>query len=923
MEKLSFLALILFISFFFILKNTYQQEFSSPVYSLNSTNSTLAGTAVSHNLFWQDDYGLSGYIFSFDNGIGDGTIQFNQTSSKNITGIASTPIQTEIDSRLNSNADGLTWDTTEADVTPSTAWPKTFTTQQVESLSSTPLNSDKIVLAWCDEVSKAINFKIYSTTGEILVDTVTVDSSTGVTNACNYNSVSVSALNSTHFIIGWFDASEGDITFAVYDSQGNLRIGPIDEDSAVGTNSWGVSVSAFNSTHLVIGYYDYVDQDATFSTWSLVTQARVSGPVDVDQGVSTDCYNVHVAALNSTHFAFFYYDAGNSDDATFAVYTITGTAIRAATDEDSAIGNSYSLALTALNSTHFVVAYYDAADQDITFSIYNSAGTRVAGPIDEDTEVGASEAFVSVSALNSTHFIIAYYDTVDAQHTFSIYRWNTRVFGPSDVSNVASGMKWLSTTSYLAGIDLGICNQNFILSEVYSSTDSRFFAYNSSGSQWNGYCFSLYQLSVEHNSSINYPGTLQSISILINFTSTVDDFYNMSIYDFANSVWDSSPCQSVSVNANVYNTIWCNITSNQANYVSSDSKIRVRLNSTADSDKGTLKEEYVQFYSTYTGFINETFVFFEGLPTKAWSNITKKVNSTVGSLIRWRVYANDTNNYWNASEIFSYITSNLGWLEVNLQFPLSYNIAQNKSFLLNATVFCRNGSCGDVFGTPYYNLSSSFPDTQVNTSEGDRPFYVQEPPYPSQATKVCLTNPLEENEFCNLTWIINATGEVESSWKLGVLFNSSFQVRNHTINSTVTITLIIESISFSFDHIDFGVLIPNTKAENNPAPGNTYNYYNITNTGTCELQLWIKGTDLINSTFNSFISVGNLSWSNSTNVYDEGLVYPLTYSYKLLYSSLLPSFNATTYYWLSVPSVYAGVYRGTITVCGNCSSSCD
>jgi len=40
---------------------------TSPQYSLNSTNSTLAGTAVSHNLNWTDNSGLSKYIFSFDN----------------------------------------------------------------------------------------------------------------------------------------------------------------------------------------------------------------------------------------------------------------------------------------------------------------------------------------------------------------------------------------------------------------------------------------------------------------------------------------------------------------------------------------------------------------------------------------------------------------------------------------------------------------------------------------------------------------------------------------------------------------------------------------------------------------------------------------------------------------------------------------
>ena len=40
---------------------------TSPTYSLNSTNSTTAGTPVLHSLNWTDNVGLSGYIFSFDN----------------------------------------------------------------------------------------------------------------------------------------------------------------------------------------------------------------------------------------------------------------------------------------------------------------------------------------------------------------------------------------------------------------------------------------------------------------------------------------------------------------------------------------------------------------------------------------------------------------------------------------------------------------------------------------------------------------------------------------------------------------------------------------------------------------------------------------------------------------------------------------
>jgi len=43
-----------------------------PTWSQNSTNSTLNGTPVLHKVLWEDDLGLSGYIFQFCNGTWDG-----------------------------------------------------------------------------------------------------------------------------------------------------------------------------------------------------------------------------------------------------------------------------------------------------------------------------------------------------------------------------------------------------------------------------------------------------------------------------------------------------------------------------------------------------------------------------------------------------------------------------------------------------------------------------------------------------------------------------------------------------------------------------------------------------------------------------------------------------------------------------------
>jgi len=60
-----------------------------PQWSLNSTNSTLAGTAVNHSLNWTSSAGLSGYVFGFCNGTyqnsytANATVLYNLTNSTN------------------------------------------------------------------------------------------------------------------------------------------------------------------------------------------------------------------------------------------------------------------------------------------------------------------------------------------------------------------------------------------------------------------------------------------------------------------------------------------------------------------------------------------------------------------------------------------------------------------------------------------------------------------------------------------------------------------------------------------------------------------------------------------------------------------------------------------------------------------------
>ena len=65
---------------------------------------------------------------------------------------------------------------------------------------------------------------------------------------------------------------------------------------------------------------------------------------------------------------------------------------------------------------------------------------------------------------------------------------------------------------------------------------------------------------------------------------------------------------------------------------------------------------YIFEFDNGTGsFLNDSFVSMIG--TNNWSNVTKVINNTEGSTIRWRVYANDSSNNFNNTEIFTYTTT--------------------------------------------------------------------------------------------------------------------------------------------------------------------------------------------------------------------------------------------------------------------------
>lgn len=90
---------------------------TTPKWSANSTNATTAGTFIKHNLKWTDNRGLSGYIFSFDNGTGtfvnNSWVSLKGTTNyTNVTKGVSTTIGANIRWRVWANDTSDNWNST-------------------------------------------------------------------------------------------------------------------------------------------------------------------------------------------------------------------------------------------------------------------------------------------------------------------------------------------------------------------------------------------------------------------------------------------------------------------------------------------------------------------------------------------------------------------------------------------------------------------------------------------------------------------------------------------------------------------------------------------------------------------------------------------------------------------------------------------
>ena len=78
-----------------------------------------------------------------------------------------------------------------------------------------------------------------------------------------------------------------------------------------------------------------------------------------------------------------------------------------------------------------------------------------------------------------------------------------------------------------------------------------------------------------NSTNVSYKGKLQSINVTVRFNSSASTWYQMLIYNFNTSTWESDGCDGRNVTKDTPEDFWCNKAVNLKNYLSPDDKIKV------------------------------------------------------------------------------------------------------------------------------------------------------------------------------------------------------------------------------------------------------------------------------------------------------------------------------------------------------------
>lgn len=327
--------------------------------------------------------------------------------------------------------------------------------------------------------------------------------------------------------------------------------------------------------------------------------------------------------------------------------------------------------------------------------------------------------------------------------------------------------------------------------------------------------------------------------------------------------------------------------------------------STGDFDGGQVTDRRVS-WDTSQGGILEDDNDNDTMYAKYLVNITDQESRFYDQEFR----VNDTSENAGSFDFHRIDFKKLGLINLSISKPVDQTtLPKGITFVMNASINCIEGYCGEVNVTNRYN-SSSVPDIIVPEDTG-KPFYTTR----KSPKRNCGV--LDDDAQCNVNWTINTTGDIRTSKLLDV--NGSSNLTNVQDNSSENVEVSINQpvlVELDWNVLDFGVLDPGET--NKSALGNDNLDYNISVKGGLDTDnLWIRATDMLtdgwrNPTTNEQyrIDANNLSFGLENDISGAE---ELTNKYSLVRQGVSSGTVLNTFYWINVPQgIKSTEYTGNL-----------
>ncbi len=543
---------------------------------------------------------------------------------------------------------------------------------------------------------------------------------------------------------------------------------------------------------------------------------------------------------------------------------------------------------------------WNTSAEFLNFSLYGYSAVAWVSPVSE-LDRGISEIRCNVTAEDTGEGIAGYgvkfynssgqigYNTTDSQGVAVLY-WNssTSSLGPQDFScTIQSEGYWTVNVSSVTRT-----------LTVYGTLNATIISPHDGIAVHKGDVLQLSASVRDGNGEVQ---------------ATVEWFNSTSLIAAGNeTAWQipvSHTLGAETITANASGQYYRNGTDNVTVYVWGYSSVNITSPATQSQCSGDIivtclvydsnTSEGIQGYPVEFGFRNDSGEFVMG------ENVT---DSSGYASLQWTPPADGnytlicriTDNatlYYNASKTideFNITVGNVGTVNLTLHEPVDNQlVGQNRTFLVNVTIYCSN-NCSGVYAYPRYNASSAQPDTAIPNASST-PFWVV-----GEREQAC---PPEAE--CNLTWDVNTTGQIGEKYTIDVYAYSACAV-NQSNSSAVEIGTVY-IMSTNFTNVSFPVSAP---GDNSSATNNTQGYViSLDPNSNGPVDLWIRADNMTGP--GGYVIEPWYIKASTFN--DPNGAFQLNYSWQVLYPQMNPGENVTSYYWISTPfGRAAGKYTGTI-----------